>query len=485
MKACSLVVAAIALVATTLRGEVVYRTPLSEAGQSGICLHGDRLFLTVHSQLKGSPRGGFYFNSDIVGQCFDKVSGRLLWEVNLPGTHAGRVLESWHDATSLQPVADDDHVVFHNLNGMLACYAHDGKLLWKRTWQAPDPDIKNCRTLLHGQQLLVALPSKKIAVKADKGHTDLPFYQIQSIELETGKTSWVSPVLITHATQYSMGEWGKRPVIVASMIDLTHWKFGQGRKGHLLSLDDGQPVLTFNLPPAIPHQKNQLCRGKFLVTVKAGRQTKFQLVDPQSGEVTDEFAFEQPDRYFAWTGSAFAERPFQPEYTEKILRGKGHPTPSTVHVVGNRIFFWRYDSGDIGCIDTRTGESVMVEAPIQVLAEKTVWNKVDFQVTAGILHASGRPVNKRVGTVRGVQRGGFGHTNPAWPIVHEDRLYWQGGAGVLYIIDLSRPFSPDALRWKSVENRGQSWTFGEPAIDDSSIYIRSQRELVKIAREER
>jgi hypothetical protein len=59
-------------------------------------------------------------------------------------------------------------------------------------------------------------------------------------------------------------------------------------------------------------------------------------------------------------------------FRETLPRGKGQPTPSTVHVVGDRIYFWRYDSGDIGCIDTRTGESVLVEAPIQVLSEKAI-----------------------------------------------------------------------------------------------------------------
>ena len=141
--------------------EVLYRVPLSEAGQSGVCVRGDRLFLTVHKKLEGPPQGGFYFNGDIVGQCIDKNSGKLLWEVELPGTYDGRVLESWHDSTSLLPVANDDGVVFHNLNGMLACYSNAGDLIWKRTWQAPDPDIKNCRMFLRGQQLLVALPSEK------------------------------------------------------------------------------------------------------------------------------------------------------------------------------------------------------------------------------------------------------------------------------------------------------------------------------------
>ena len=75
-----------------LFAEIVYRQPLNEAGQSGVCLHGDRLFLTIHSKLEGPLKGGFYFNSDIVGQCFDKLSGKLLWQVDLPGSWKGRVL---------------------------------------------------------------------------------------------------------------------------------------------------------------------------------------------------------------------------------------------------------------------------------------------------------------------------------------------------------------------------------------------------------
>jgi outer membrane protein assembly factor BamB len=482
--ATALLVSSAVPVLSQTRGiaEVVYRTPLSEAGQSGVCLQGDRLFLTVHAPLKSPAKGGFYFNGNIVGQCFDRRTGKLLWSVNLPGSYDGRVLESWHDSTSLLPVADDERVVFHNLNGRLTCCSLDGQLLWQRSWQAPDPDIKNCRMFLHAGQLLVSLPAKKIAVPASKKHPALPFYQIHSIDLQTGEDNWTSPTLLTHATQYSLDRWRDRPVLVASMIDLSHWQFGQGRKGYLLSPDDGRTILTFELPPAIPHQKNQLCRGEFVVTVNARSQTAFQLVDPESSKVTAEFSFQKPDRYFAWTGKTYAEREFEPEYQDRTLRGKGQPTPSTVHVVGDRIYFWRYDSGDIGCIDTLTGESVLVEAPIQMLSSGTVWNETDFQFTEGILNASRKNVNNRVGSVRGVRRGGFGHTNPAWPIRDGDRLYWQGGAGLLYIIDLTKPFSPAALSWKSTSPKPGAWTFGAPAIDETHIYVRSQRDLVKIAK---
>ena len=468
------------LTSTALSAKIVYRQPLDEAGQSGVCLHGDRLFLTMHSKLEGRMKGGFFFNGNIVGQCFDKTSGKLLWQVDLPGTWAGRVLESWHDSTSLLPVATDKYVVFHNLNGMLACFTHEGNPVWNRTWQAPNPDIKNCRMFLKGGNLLVSMPSDKIEVEENAKHPALPFYQMHSIDLFTGKDVWVSPVLLHHATQYSLGKWKGETVIVASMIDLSHWKFKQGRKGYLLSLADGKPILTFDLPPAIPHQKNHLLLGKFLVTANAKKETKFQLVDPENSKVAAEFSFEKPDRYFGWNGKEYAEADFVPEYVDRTLKGKGQPTPSTVHAFEGRIYFWRYDSGDIGCIDVKTGQSVLVEAPIQVLADKTVWNKADFRFTTGIRNSRDQIVNKRVGSVRGIQRGGFGHTNPAWPIRHGDKLYWQGGAGVLYLIDLTKAFSPDALSWVATDPVGASWTFGTPAIDKTGIYIRSQRDLVRL-----
>ena len=462
--------------------EIIYRTALSEAGQSGVCVQADHLYLTVHATLHGPLNGGFHYNGHVIGQCFDRRSGELQWQVQLPGTYEGKVLESWHDSTSLLPVATDRYVIFHNLNGMLMCCTHAGEPVWKRTWQAPDPDIKNCRMYIEDGQLLVALPSEEIAVPSDGKHPDLPFYQLHCIQIATGEDLWVSPQLITHATQYSPADWKGQRVIAASMIDLTHWKFGSGRRGFLLSVKDGQAIAEFDLPAAIPHQKNQLCNGQFLVTSPAGSRTAFQLVDPLDGSITATWTINRPDRYYAWRDEEWQLTEFVPEYTDKTLRGKGQPTPSTVHVVDSRIYFWRYDSGDICCLDTKTGESVFVEVPIQVLPGQTVWNRSEFRFTNGIRNSRDEVVNQRVGSVRGILRGGFGHTNPAWPQLVDGTLFWQGGAGVLYLIDTKQPFGPQAVSWKSIEQQACSWTFGEPGIDDASIYVRSQRELIRLAR---
>jgi len=442
----------------------VFRQPLSEVGQSGVCLSGDRLFLTVHKGLEGPRKGGFYFSSDVVGQCFDKHSGKLHWQVDLPGSYAGRVLESWHDSTSLTPVANDEYVVFHNLNGMLGCYTHDGKLVWKRSWQAPDPDIKNCRMFLHKDSLIVALPSTKIAVQASKQHPELPFYQLHCLGLASGDERWVSPVLLHHATQYSFDQWNNQKIIVASMADLSHWKFRQGTYGYLLNPDDGSIVRKFKLPPTNPHQKNQLCDDHYLVTSPiGGKATVFQLVNPEDGTVHRNFCIEKPDQYYAWNGTNYEAAEFESLFTgERILGGKGQPTPSTVHVVGKRIYFWRYDTSAIGCLEVDTGKSTMIQAPLQVRADGTAWLSDDFKFTEGIQNASGKAVNMRVGSVRGIQRGSFGHTNPAWPTLHEDKLYWMNGAGVLYIIDTTKPLSPESFHWTSISPAGTPGRLAPP-----------------------
>jgi len=460
-----------------------WRVPLGEAGQSGVCVSGEKLFLTVHRKLAGPSKGGFLLSGDIVGQCFDKRSGKLLWEADLPGTHAGIVLESWHDATSLLPVSDGERVVFHNLNGMLACFRHDGEPLWKRAWQAPDPDIKNCRMFLSDGAVIVSLPSDRVAVPASKQHPALPYYQLRSIELATGHDRWVSPVLLNHATQYSLDVWRGAPVIVASIADLSHWKFGQGSKGYLISPKDGAALRSFDLPPDfIPHQKNQLCQGRFVCVLKDKSRTHFQLIDPESGAVAGDFAFEVPDTFFGWSGLRHEPTAYRPRATAGILKGDGFPTPSTVHVVGRHLYFWRYDSPDIGCVDSVTGQSTLIQAPLQVLADRIVWSPSEFSFTKGIRNSGNLNVNNRVGSVRGITMGGFGHTNPAWPVLAGDLLYWQNGAGVLYVIDTRKPFLPEALTWKATDPVGQSWTFGEPAIDDAYLYIRSQRDLLKIPR---
>ena len=85
----------------------------------------------------------------------------------------------------------------------------------------------------------------------------------------------------------------------------------------------------------------------------------------------------------------------------------------------------------------------------------------------------------RIGSVRGIQRGGFGHTNPAWPKLHDGKLYWMNGAGLSYIIDTKKTIGPVAIQWLAMNPTASAWTFGSAEVDKEAFYILSQQELVR------
>ena len=75
---------------------------------------------------------------------------------------------------------------------------------------------------------------------------------------------------------------------------------------------------------------------------------------------------------------------------------------------------------------------------------------------------------------------GWGHVNIAEPLSIDDKLYWLGGIGVIYIIDLSKPFSPDSIETVTIDPVGEAWTYGKMAYADGHIYLRSQKDLFKL-----
>ena len=123
----------------------------------------------------------------------------------------------------------------------------------------------------------------------------------------------------------------------------------------------------------------------------------------------------------------------------------------------------------------------MVDVPVQVLGCKEIWDVKDLVFDQGVRNSSGQVVYSRSpGSGRGPHWGGFGHMNPAWPIKVGNALYWQGGLGVLYRINLEGDFSPNKVSWTGISAEGGHWSFGAPAVVGNEIYIRSQLELVRL-----
>ncbi len=80
-----------------------WRTPLPEAGMSGVTIWGDRVFVTTHVPIKTLEEKNAV--TEILGFCVDANTGEMLWQVTLPGSAFISLAGGFTDGTVLAPIA--------------------------------------------------------------------------------------------------------------------------------------------------------------------------------------------------------------------------------------------------------------------------------------------------------------------------------------------------------------------------------------------
>ena len=116
----------------TRNENIRWRTPMPEAGMSNATVWGDRVFVTTHVPIKTlEEKEGV---KDIIGFCLDANTGKILWQVNLPGTAFISLAGGFTDGTVFAPITDGEHVWFFNRCGAMGCYDFAGKQVWLREW---------------------------------------------------------------------------------------------------------------------------------------------------------------------------------------------------------------------------------------------------------------------------------------------------------------------------------------------------------------
>ena len=108
----------------TRNENILWRTPLPEAGMSGVTVWGDRVFTTTHVPIdKLEDKEAV---TDVIGYCLDAETGRVLWQVELPGSAFISLAGGFTDGTVFAPITDGEHVWFFNRCGAIGCYDFDG-----------------------------------------------------------------------------------------------------------------------------------------------------------------------------------------------------------------------------------------------------------------------------------------------------------------------------------------------------------------------
>lgn len=175
-----------------LQGEnILWKQTLPEAGQSGIAIVGDKLFLTVKKPLPEGAPNETHSTADSLGLCLDARTGKILWQIPVPGTKSQTYISMFISEPT--PVADEKRVWFITSNGGIVCADHNGKELWKRAFDVdPLHNAQFCQPMLvDGKLVHVALKeplTEKLSLGKSSGNG--PWNCLHACDAATGKPLW-------------------------------------------------------------------------------------------------------------------------------------------------------------------------------------------------------------------------------------------------------------------------------------------------------
>ncbi len=164
---------------------IEWKTEIPKSGQSSPAIWDDKIFLT------GAE------GKECEVYCIDKKTGDLLWTghvSNIPG-EPDVSPETDHDTgLAASTVAVNDEVVCAVFaNGNLACFDHDGKLLWSKNIGLPENVYGYSSSLIMYEDLLLVQfdSNEKISLMGFESETG----ELKWETIRQGRPVWSSPVI--------------------------------------------------------------------------------------------------------------------------------------------------------------------------------------------------------------------------------------------------------------------------------------------------
>jgi outer membrane protein assembly factor BamB len=177
---------------------IAWKTPVPWGGKGSPVVWKDRVFLS----------GATHDQRHVM--CFHAGTGKLLWDQpveDLPGSPV-RPPKAWEETghAAPTPVADDRHVFALFANGDLACFDHDGKLVWAQALGAPKNMYTHASSLVMYRHLLLVL--------WDQATVDDFLSKLLAFDGATGRrvwerrrdvaNSWATPALIHDGQRHQL-----------------------------------------------------------------------------------------------------------------------------------------------------------------------------------------------------------------------------------------------------------------------------------------
>ena len=474
---------------------VRWRTPMPEAGMSGVTAWEDRLFVTSHVPIKSvEEKNGV---TDIIGFCLDADTGKILWQVTLPGTAFISLAGGFTDGTVFAPITDGEHVWFFNRCGSMGCYDMTGKQVWLREWK---PRFKHnnrqAEPYLVGNAILyVEVANKEYGAKIQKWSapgkkskgTAPPkgidekevWTYLHGIDKDTGEVLWRENVgTVIHNTPV-VGKLADGTLAVSHSRGGPHGPLEKPAGQSLTSLAPGAEGKTLwstelqKYDPSFASHWNE----RYVFGFRDGHHV---VMDVGTGKVLRE----QP----LYTGATVWKFDSQKGKWSKrtdvaVKAGKSHPNTNQANIViGDWHWFLSHNVHYLGRVHIESGVVEYLELPAQLMAstesrQEDVWLWEKGNRGNMPLNASGFAVGDK-----GNKGTGWGHISAASPTLVGRHLYLPVVTGTVYVIDTKvNSLKPEAIvAVNDLGVGGETWTLATVTFANKRLYAHTMKEIICI-----
>lgn len=490
------------------RGENVrWRTPLPEAGMSGVSAWGDRVFVTTHVPIDSEEEKEAV--TDIIGFCLDADSGEILWQVTLPGSAFISLAGGFTDGTVFAPVTDGEHVWFFNRCGSMGCYAvEDGSEIWFREWTPRfRHNNRQAEPFLVGDAILYLEVADKEngakvqkwsapGKKAPKGSTDVPegvdpmavWTYLHGIDKHSGEILWREKVGTCVHTTPVVGRLADGTLAVSHARGGPHAPFEKPSGHSLTSLAPGREGKTLWSTDIERYDPSFACHwtDRHVLGFALGHHL---VMDAFTGKVLRKQPLYEAGATIWKHGpdgaktSADSPGEWTRHTDEAVKAGKGHPNTNQANLlVGHWHWFLSHNVPYLGRVHVETGRVEYLELPAQILASAE--ERGEDTWLWGTPNPGNRPLNAKGFAVgdKGHNGSGWGHISAASPTRVGRYLFFPVVTGTVYVIDAEvQELTPEAIvAINDLGPGGETWSLATVTFSRGRLYAHTMREVICI-----